>query len=137
MVAVARQRFVDGVIYNFIDQMVQPALAGRPDIHARAFSDRLQPLQNLDLGRVIFGLYRHIRFKLLYVLLGQVVVLHLMLVFSQCSSFLSREISRLSLCLLISWFYQDPKQTFRLLFFLILCRKPLSYDLFFKHFSSL
>ena len=51
--AIARQRFVDGVIYDFINQVVQAAHVGRPDIHARAFSDGLQTLKHLDLRCVV------------------------------------------------------------------------------------
>ena len=52
-VAGAGKRFVDGVVYDLVDQMVQPAQRRRADVHARAFSDRFQPLQNLNLFFVV------------------------------------------------------------------------------------
>ena len=51
--AVACQRFVDGVIYNFINQVIQTAHIGGADIHARPFSYGLQSLEHLNLSRVI------------------------------------------------------------------------------------
>ena len=53
MVAVTGQRLVDGVVHDLIDQMVQAALAGRADIHARALAHRFQAFQDLDLTGVI------------------------------------------------------------------------------------
>jgi len=35
--------------------MVEPTAVGGPDIHGRAFADGLEPLQNLDLARAVFG----------------------------------------------------------------------------------
>ena len=45
---VARHRLVDGVVHDLPDQVVQPALAGGPDVHAGALADRLQPLEDRD-----------------------------------------------------------------------------------------
>ena len=45
VVAVTGQRLVDGVVHDLIDQMVQAALAGRADIHARALAHRFQAFQ--------------------------------------------------------------------------------------------
>ena len=53
VVAVTGQRLVDGVVHDLIDQMVQAALAGRADIHARALAHRFQAFQDLDLTGVI------------------------------------------------------------------------------------
>ena len=47
--AVARERFVDGVIHNFVDEVMQAAHRRRADVHARALAHRLQPLEHLDL----------------------------------------------------------------------------------------
>ena len=48
-VSVARQRFVNRVIDNLIDHMVQARpVIGIADIHARTFANGLQALQNLD-----------------------------------------------------------------------------------------
>ncbi len=51
--AIARQGLVDGVVHNFINQVMQAARIGGTDIHAGPFSDGLQPLQNLDLRLVV------------------------------------------------------------------------------------
>ena len=47
--AVARKRFVDGVIHNFIDEVMQAAHRRRADVHARALAHRLQSFEHLDL----------------------------------------------------------------------------------------
>ena len=49
VLAVARKRLVDGVIDDFVDQMVQAAGGGGADIHTGALPHRLQALENLDL----------------------------------------------------------------------------------------
>ena len=53
VVAVAGQCFIDGVVHDLVDQMMQAALAGGTDIHARALAHRLQTLQDLDLAGII------------------------------------------------------------------------------------
>ena len=52
-VAVAGQGLVDRVVHDLPDQVVQAALAGRADVHARALADRLEPLEDLDRGGVV------------------------------------------------------------------------------------
>ena len=47
-VAVAGQGLVDPVVHDLPDQVVQAALAGRADVHARSLADRLEPLEDLD-----------------------------------------------------------------------------------------
>ena len=47
-VAVAGQRLVDGVVDDLADQVVQAALAGGADVHARALAHRLEALEHLD-----------------------------------------------------------------------------------------
>ncbi|MHC3925693.1 hypothetical protein ACMZ4W_00781 [Brevundimonas naejangsanensis] len=47
--------FVHRVVEHFGEQVVQGALVGAADIHARAFADGLQPLQHLDRGGGIAG----------------------------------------------------------------------------------
>ena len=47
--AVARKRLVDGVIHNFVNEVVQSARGRRADIHARALAHRLKPFEHLDL----------------------------------------------------------------------------------------
>jgi hypothetical protein len=55
---VATERFVDGVIYYFVDEMVQPLLAGGADIHGRAQAHGRESLENGDvLGRVTATLF--------------------------------------------------------------------------------
>ena len=43
-IAIARHRFVDTVVDNFVYQMMQPVRTGRADIHSGAFADGVQPL---------------------------------------------------------------------------------------------
>ena len=52
-VAVAGQRLVDRVVDDLPDQVVQAALTGRADVHARALADRLEALEDLDRGGVV------------------------------------------------------------------------------------
>ena len=49
----ARQRLVNGVIHNFVHQVMKPAQRGGADIHARAAAHRFQPFQHLYLAVVI------------------------------------------------------------------------------------
>ena len=51
--AIARERLVDRVVDNLIDQVVQAARPRRPDIHAGPLAYRLQPLEHLDLRGVV------------------------------------------------------------------------------------
>ncbi len=51
LVEVARDRLVHCVVQQLGHEMVQGALVGAADVHARAPSDRLQPLQHLDVLR--------------------------------------------------------------------------------------
>ena len=52
--AVAGQMFVDRVVEHLEDAMMQPTFVRVADIHARAFPDRLQTLEFIDLGGVVF-----------------------------------------------------------------------------------
>jgi len=53
----ARERLVDGVVDDLVDEVMEPSRTGRADVHARPFADRLQALQDLDvLGGVAGGL---------------------------------------------------------------------------------
>ena len=56
--AVAGQGFVDGVVHDLIDQVVQATGGGGADVHARPFPDRLQSLQDLDLRGPVFMFHR-------------------------------------------------------------------------------
>ena len=52
------QRLVDRVVDHLIDQVVQPHLAGRADIHRRPQPHRRQTLKNRNiLGRVAATLF--------------------------------------------------------------------------------
>ena len=53
---VAGQRFVDGVVDHLIDQVVEAAGAGRTDVHAGPFADRLETFENLDVLGVVVRL---------------------------------------------------------------------------------
>ena len=55
--AVAGQGLVNGVVHDLIHQVVEPRLAGRADIHARALADGLQALQDLDLRAAVLVLH--------------------------------------------------------------------------------
>ncbi len=55
-VAVAGQRLVDRVVHDLPHQVVQAALTGRADVHARTLADRLETLEDLDRGRVVLAL---------------------------------------------------------------------------------
>ena len=52
-VAVARERLVDRVVHDLPDQVVQAALAGGADVHARPLAHRLQAFEDLDHGGVV------------------------------------------------------------------------------------
>ena len=53
---VAGQGLVDGVVDDLPDQVVQAALAGRPDVHAGPLADGVESLEDLDLGGVVLVL---------------------------------------------------------------------------------
>ena len=56
LIAEAGQRLVDGVVDDFVDEMVQPGRTGRPDVHRRPLADGFEPLEDLDLvGAVVFA----------------------------------------------------------------------------------
>ncbi len=49
------KRLVDGIVHDFIDHVVQAGPVVRiADIHARAFANSIQPLEDLDGFRAIF-----------------------------------------------------------------------------------
>ena len=52
-VAVARQRLVDGVVHDLVDEVVKASQAGRADVHARTAANRLEALQDGDVLGVI------------------------------------------------------------------------------------
>ena len=52
LLAKAGDGFVDGVVDNFFEQVVETTSVGRADVHARAFADGLETFENFD----VFGL---------------------------------------------------------------------------------
>ena len=52
-VAVARQRLVDGVVYDLVDEVMKASQAGRADVHARTAAHRLEALQDGDVLSVV------------------------------------------------------------------------------------
>ena len=54
-IAVARERFVDGVVDNLIDKVMQPAFRCRANVHTGAFSYCLESLEHLNLPRAVVG----------------------------------------------------------------------------------
>jgi hypothetical protein len=50
---VPRQGLVDGIVDNFVDQVVQSSLAGAPDIHAGSLAYCLKTFQDLDIAGVV------------------------------------------------------------------------------------
>ena len=76
-VAVAGQRLVDGVVDDLVDQVVQAVDVGVADVHARPLADRLQALEDLDVGAGVVGRGRQVlvaRFGLLVVGIVEVFV---------------------------------------------------------------
>ena len=54
--AVPGDRLVDGVVDDFVDQMVEASRTGGADVHAGAFADRLKALEDLDILGVVMRL---------------------------------------------------------------------------------
>jgi hypothetical protein len=52
-VAVPRERLVHAVVDHLVDQVVETARAGGPDVHARPAADRLQALEDGDVPGVV------------------------------------------------------------------------------------
>ena len=53
LIAEARQRLVNRVVDNLVDEMVQSRRAGRPDVHRRALPDRFQAFEDLNFVRAV------------------------------------------------------------------------------------
>ena len=49
VVAVARDRLVDGVVHDLVDEVVEASRAGRADVHAGAQPNRLEALEDGDV----------------------------------------------------------------------------------------
>src|SRR4029453_3013888 len=57
LVAVTYQSFVNGVVHNFIDEVMKSPLTGVTNVHSWTLSDRLQPFQNFYVIRFIIGCF--------------------------------------------------------------------------------
>ena len=56
LIAVAGERFVDRVVDDLVDEVMQTLRPGRADVHGRALAHGLEALEDLDLvGAVIVG----------------------------------------------------------------------------------
>jgi hypothetical protein len=56
LIAVAGEGFVDGVVDDLVDEVMQTLRPGRADVHGGALAHRLEALEDLDLvGAVIVG----------------------------------------------------------------------------------
>ena len=54
LIGVAGQRFIDRVIYDFIDEVVQAEFAGRTDVHGGTFAHRFHAAEDFDgVGSVV------------------------------------------------------------------------------------
>ena len=53
LVAVPRQGFIDRVVDDLVDEVVQAGSAGRADVHRGTLADRLEAFENLDLVRAV------------------------------------------------------------------------------------
>ncbi len=54
-VGVAVEVFVDGVVDDFPDEMVQPLAVDAADVHRRPFADGLEPFEDGDVGGGVAG----------------------------------------------------------------------------------
>jgi hypothetical protein len=48
-IGIAVEIFIDGVIYDFPNEMVQPLAIHAPDIHRRPLADRFETLEDCDV----------------------------------------------------------------------------------------
>ena len=54
MGAVARQRFVNGIIHDLINAVMQPTIIRGADVHAGALANSFQAFQHLNLVFIVF-----------------------------------------------------------------------------------
>ena len=57
MRAVARERLVDAVVDDLINEVMQPPRRRRADVHARALPDSFQPFEDLNLFGTVIGVH--------------------------------------------------------------------------------
>ena len=53
LAAVAGERFVDRVVDDFVDEVMEAFGARRPDVHRRPFANRVEAFEDLDGTRVV------------------------------------------------------------------------------------
>jgi hypothetical protein len=62
LVAMAGERFVDGVVDDFVDEMMQTHLSRRADVHGGSEAYRFQTFQHFDTGRIVNFVHPGIQF---------------------------------------------------------------------------
>ncbi len=60
--AVTGQAFVNGVVDDFEDAVVQTAFGGVPDVHVRSLADTFEAFEFLDLGGVVDFFFSRVAF---------------------------------------------------------------------------
>src|SRR3990170_1774404 len=66
VLAESHHRFVDRIVHDLVDEVVQPPFVEAADIHRGALSDGLKALQNLDRFRVVRDRFRASLFHLFH-----------------------------------------------------------------------
>jgi hypothetical protein len=57
-IAIPREGLINRVIDNFVNKVMQAALAGRADVHTGTLTDGLESFENLDIVRAVFNRFR-------------------------------------------------------------------------------
>jgi hypothetical protein len=70
LIAEARERLVDRVVDDFVDEMMQPGRPRGSDVHGRPLADRLETLEDLNLVRAVVGIRPELRLFDLDALIG-------------------------------------------------------------------
>ena len=65
--AVAGERFIDGVVDDFVNEVVKTTGTGGADVHARTLANSFEPFEDLDIACVVV-VFRcgHIKLVLLF-----------------------------------------------------------------------
>src|SRR5688500_6562544 len=59
MIAVTSECFVDRVVYDLVNEVVQAAWPGGSDVHTGTLPDSFEALENLDLTGIVFFGFSH------------------------------------------------------------------------------
>src|SRR5688572_13912817 len=59
MIAVSSECFVDRVVYDFVNEVVQTAWPGGSDVHTGTLPDSFEALENLYLTGIVFFGFSH------------------------------------------------------------------------------